>query len=207
MMIRSSKNENSVTFTFTKGQPRNRTQSILSWAGLQGLLVAVIFYFDAISGSILFPIILAIFAFLSFPQHTIVSESVMAIRDVGLQLTVTYSNGQEKHAFIPSRDIKDVVINEAPAGFVIKTYLVIVGKKEKNFLPFEHTDLPIKTSAQVLFGLRAVLFSEDIKQRSSYLFCVLNTAVLEAVPPSSSWAALRESSRKKRFRHFWRCRV
>jgi hypothetical protein len=87
----------------------------------------------------------------------------MAVRDVGVQLTVSFDNGQEKHTFIPISDIQDVVITEAPAGFIIRTFLVIVGKKNKNFLPFEHTELPIKTSAQVLFALRAVLFSEDIK--------------------------------------------
>ena len=81
----------------------------------------------------------------------------MAVKDVGLQLTTRLSDGTEQHTFVPAVDIEDIVINEAPAGFVIRTYLVVVSKKNKNYLPFEHSELSIKTSAEVLFALRGAL--------------------------------------------------
>ena len=106
-------------------------------------------------------ICLGISLVLAYPKRSVVSESVMAVKDVGVQLTKRLSDGTEHHAFVPAVDIDDIVVNEAPAGFVIRTYLVVVSKKNKNFLPFEHSELSIKTSAEVLFALRNVLFDSS----------------------------------------------
>ena len=98
---------------------------------------------------------------LTFPTARVVAESVLAVRDVGLQLTVSLSDGSQRHAFVARPEVQDVLINEAPAGFTIRTYLVVIGKSGKNYIPFEHTQLSIRTSAQVLFAIRQVLFDES----------------------------------------------
>lgn len=101
------------------------------------------------------------FLLLIWPRKQIVAESVMAVTDVGVQLTTRLSDGSEQHTFVPVAEIQDIVINEAPAGFRIRTYIVLVGKQNKNYLPFEHSELSIKTSAEILFALRAVVFGES----------------------------------------------
>jgi hypothetical protein len=143
--------KHSVTFTFS-----SVPQTLLNvWR--VALLVAVIAWVASKPLDFKTLIIICFGILLAYPSRSVVWESVMAVKDVGLQLTTRLSDGTEQHTFVPAVDIEDIVINEAPAGFVIRTYLVVVSKKNKNYLPFEHSELSIKTSAEVLFALRGAL--------------------------------------------------
>ena len=172
--LQSEQSTNCAHFVFT--HPRSvrvitpRTIGLLSVAGLGVVLACV----DSVSRVSLCAFLLTVSLVLFFPRRRLVSESVMAVRNVGLQLTVQHSNEKVQHTFIPISDIKDIVINEAPAGFIIRTYLLVIGQT-RNILPFEHTHLPIKTSAQILFALRNVLFDETLTSSSCFLLCLVFT--------------------------------
>ena len=156
-ITRSDFRQNSVTFTLAKTQQSLRMRCTRLGA-VWTVVLAVVSVWERSATSL---VALLVGVFLSSQKTRAISESVMAVRGVGVQLTARFSDGSERHTLIPHQDIEDVVINEAPAGFIIRTYLVVVGKGGKKFLPFEHSDLKIKTSAEVLFILRAVLFNEQ----------------------------------------------
>ena len=89
----------------------------------------------------------------------VAEESAEVVSGVALQLSTKFADGTTVHKMVPVSEIGEVVLNEAAAGFYIRTYLEVIPKKSgaKCILPFEHTDLPLWLSSRLLFSLRSAL--------------------------------------------------
>lgn len=59
-----------------------------------------------------------------------VVESILAIRDVGIQVKTTYWGGSSVSRFINRNKIDDVIINEGISFWQIKSYMAILVKDE-----------------------------------------------------------------------------
>lgn len=57
-------------------------------------------------------------------------ESILAIRDVGIQVKTTYWGGSSVSRFINRNKIDDVIINEGISFWQIKSYMAILVKDE-----------------------------------------------------------------------------
>lgn len=71
-------------------------------------------------------------------------ESILAIRDVGIQIKTSYWGGASVSRFINRNKIQDIIINEAISFWQIKSYMAILVKDEdKMVVAFEVTYLYI----------------------------------------------------------------
>ncbi|KAJ1971660.1 GPI mannosyltransferase 1, partial [Dimargaris verticillata] len=61
-------------------------------------------------------------------------ESLLVMRDIGLQLTATSSCGSPTVQFIAKADVDDIVINEAFSMLTIKTYLAVLAANRENLV-------------------------------------------------------------------------
>ncbi|KAJ1982179.1 GPI mannosyltransferase 1 [Dimargaris xerosporica] len=61
-------------------------------------------------------------------------ESLLVMRDIGLQLTATSSCGSPTVQFIAKADVDDIVINEAISMLAIKTYLAVLVANRDNLV-------------------------------------------------------------------------
>ncbi|KAL0075563.1 hypothetical protein J3Q64DRAFT_1853225 [Phycomyces blakesleeanus] len=86
---------------------------------------------------------------------TIHHESLLVMRDIGIQVKTVYWGGSVVSKFISRRDIEDVVINEGINFWQIKSYIAILVKDQEkmNLLPSLRPVL-----LDVYQGTRSVLF-------------------------------------------------
>ncbi|RUS25869.1 hypothetical protein BC938DRAFT_471534 [Jimgerdemannia flammicorona] len=90
-------------------------------------------------------------------------ESILSIRDVGVQVKTVYTGGRVVSRFIDRSDICDIVINEGITMLQVKFYLaIIVEAQDRMVVVFEHL-LPKLNPVliQVYRGVRAILFKES----------------------------------------------
>lgn len=101
-------------------------------------------------------------------------ETLDVIESVGLQISTEFSDGSKDVLLVPESDIENFMVNEAAAGFRIRTFLAIVRKQSCDcsngksgqlvtcvkcsiqdacVLPFAYTQLPISLAAEILFAV------------------------------------------------------
>jgi GPI-GlcNAc transferase complex, PIG-H component len=93
-------------------------------------------------------------------SQKVTSESVTALKNIGIQLSITKLNQTTENTLILKDDIQSIVINEAVAGWRIKTYLMIIPSNptEKScWIPFENSNLSLPEIKTVYKGLREFL--------------------------------------------------
>lgn len=95
---------------------------------------------------------------LVLPQST---ESVLVIKELGVQLKKRYFTGAERHHFIDVNRIEAVIINEAFHRCHVVFYLAFRERgRESMHLAFEELIPRLPVLIRVLRGTRAVLFGE-----------------------------------------------
>lgn len=57
-------------------------------------------------------------------------ESILSMRDVGIQVRTTYYSGRSVSRFIDRRKIEDIIINEGITMWQIKSYMAILVKDQ-----------------------------------------------------------------------------
>ena len=120
-----------------------------------------------LKGSITSLVIVALIVWFVFRRpKEVVEERVDLISNIGVQLSVIYSDGSSNHKIVHSDEIDDIVLNEAAGGFWINTFLAFVPKNPRLScaLPFEHSTLPLSLSAELLFILREQLRLDPPRQ-------------------------------------------
>ncbi|CAO0789968.1 unnamed protein product [Mucor circinelloides] len=104
--------------------------------------------------------ILLIWLFLK--RKSVRKESILAIRDVGIQVKTTYWGGSSVSRFINRNKIDDVIINEGISFWQIKSYMAILVKDEdKMVVVFEHLLPRLKpVLLRVYQGTRTIIFTQ-----------------------------------------------
>ena len=75
------------------------------------------------------------------------TESVLAVRGLGVQLTTKYASGAVRHKFIDHSLLRDIIINEGFTMFRVIFYLAFQVKGESKLI------LPFQVNASVGEGL------------------------------------------------------
>ncbi|KAI9008770.1 GPI-GlcNAc transferase complex, PIG-H component-domain-containing protein [Phycomyces nitens] len=91
---------------------------------------------------------------------TIHHESLLVMRDIGIQVKTVYWGGSIVSRFISRRDIEDVVINEGITFWQIKSYIAILVKDQEPMVIAFQNLLPSLRPVllDVYQGTRSVLF-------------------------------------------------
>ncbi|KAI9595469.1 GPI-GlcNAc transferase complex, PIG-H component-domain-containing protein [Syncephalis fuscata] len=108
-------------------------------------------------------VLLAIFIlWANSKRNTIREESLLVVRDFGLQVKTTYVGGRNVTRMIDIACVKDIVINEGITMFQVKFYLaILVDKQDKMVIIFEHLLPSLKILLKVYRGTRALMYSEE----------------------------------------------
>ncbi|GAN08409.1 hypothetical protein MAM1_0203c07920 [Mucor ambiguus] len=95
-------------------------------------------------------------------QKSVRQESILAIRDVGIQVKTTYWGGSSVSRFINRNKIDDVIINEGISFWQIKSYMAILVKDEdKMVVVFEHLLPRLKpVLLRAYQGIRIIIFTQ-----------------------------------------------
>ncbi len=96
--------------------------------------------------------------------HT--TESLLVLRGLGIQTSSTNSTvlGGPRTRFIPTEKIRDVLINEAPRGFAIHYYLVVVVEGEEDVVVVFPKLLPRRKIVEAVWrGVKGCLYESDGK--------------------------------------------
>ncbi|KAI7905588.1 GPI-GlcNAc transferase complex, PIG-H component-domain-containing protein [Cokeromyces recurvatus] len=94
-------------------------------------------------------------------KKTVRKESILAIRDVGIQVKTTYWGGSSVSRFINRQKVEDVIINEGISFWQIKSYMAILVKGENKMIVVFENLLPRLDPVliHVYQGVRTILFS------------------------------------------------
>ncbi|RGB40912.1 GPI-GlcNAc transferase complex, PIG-H component-domain-containing protein [Rhizophagus diaphanus] len=88
-------------------------------------------------------------------------ESILSIRDVGIQVKTIYMNGRSVSRFIDKSKISDIIINEGITMLQVKFYMtIIVDGQDRMVVVFEHLLPKLNILLQVYRGTRYVIFNE-----------------------------------------------
>ncbi|CAG8634002.1 17821_t:CDS:2 [Funneliformis caledonium] len=88
-------------------------------------------------------------------------ESILSIRDVGIQVKTIYVNGRSVSRFIDKSKISDVIINEGINMLQVKFYMaIIVEGQDRMVVVFEHLLPKLNILLKVYRGTRSVIFNE-----------------------------------------------
>ncbi|OZJ06195.1 hypothetical protein BZG36_00979 [Bifiguratus adelaidae] len=89
-------------------------------------------------------------------------ESILAIREVGVQVKTTYVSGQSKIRFIDKSKLVNIVIHEGITMWQLKSYLTILVRDEhRTTVVFEHLLPRLRpTLLQVYHGVRGIMLIE-----------------------------------------------
>ncbi|EHA56768.1 hypothetical protein MGG_06674 [Pyricularia oryzae 70-15] len=101
------------------------------------------------------------------------SETLLVLRGLGVQ-TISQGDGfilptlgGPKNRFIPTEKIRDVVINEAPLGFEVRFYLVIIVEGEEELVVVFPRLLPRRPVVEAVWrGVRACLHEPESVEQS-----------------------------------------
>ncbi|CAG8532333.1 8120_t:CDS:2 [Acaulospora morrowiae] len=89
------------------------------------------------------------------------SESILSVRDVGVQVTTVYLNGRSVSKFIDKSKISDIIINEGITMLQVKFYMaIIVEGQDRMVVVFQHLLPKLNVLIQVYRGTRSVIFNE-----------------------------------------------
>eukprot|EP01118_Nematostelium_gracile_P004144 TRINITY_DN14878_c0_g1_i2.p1 TRINITY_DN14878_c0_g1~~TRINITY_DN14878_c0_g1_i2.p1 ORF type:complete len:165 (+),score=25.07 TRINITY_DN14878_c0_g1_i2:90-584(+) len=91
----------------------------------------------------------------------IVEESLVVIRDLGVQLETKSYGGKKTHLFIDKARIKSIIINEGIKSYDFILYMAfIVEGNNKTILTFRHLFPKLKDLIPIYRGTRAIMFGE-----------------------------------------------
>jgi hypothetical protein len=89
-------------------------------------------------------------------------ESLLVIRDLGIQVKTVYMTGIERSRFIEQSKIADIIINEGVTMQQVVFYIAIIVKDQKKMaLVFEHFLPRLQLLLQVYRGARAIIYGES----------------------------------------------
>ncbi|KAI8581259.1 hypothetical protein K450DRAFT_233897 [Umbelopsis ramanniana AG] len=94
--------------------------------------------------------------------NTVKEESILAVRNVGVQVKTTYLSGRSVSQFIERSRVCDIIIHEAITMWQVKFYMAIItAKQDKMTVVFEHLLPPLNpTLITVYHGARSMIFSD-----------------------------------------------
>ncbi|KAF9430249.1 hypothetical protein BGZ76_000904 [Entomortierella beljakovae] len=88
-------------------------------------------------------------------------ETILVIRDVGVQVKTVYLGGRSSSRFIDRSKITDIIINEAITMMHIRVYMaIIVEGEDKMVVVFQHLLPRLKVLLQAYHGARFIIFNE-----------------------------------------------
>ncbi|KAI8078532.1 GPI-GlcNAc transferase complex, PIG-H component-domain-containing protein [Thamnidium elegans] len=114
--------------------------------------------------------ILLVWLFLK--RKSVRQESILAIRDVGIQVKTVYWGGSSVTRFINRLKIEDIIINEGISFWQIKSYMAILVKDEDKMVVVFENILPKLNPVllRVYNGTRAVIFSQRLNVKSESFY-------------------------------------
>jgi len=88
-------------------------------------------------------------------------ESLVVIRDLGVQLETKYLSGKKTHRFIEKQRIKSIIINEVIKSYNFIFYMAFVVEGNDRMILAFHTLFPrLKTLLPIYRGTRSIIFGE-----------------------------------------------
>ncbi|KAI8888531.1 hypothetical protein K501DRAFT_240525 [Backusella circina FSU 941] len=107
--------------------------------------------------------IVLFFIWFFLKRKSVRQESILSIRDVGIQVKTVYWGGSVVSRFINRSKIEDVIINEGISFWQIKSYMAIMVKGEdKMTVVFEHLLPKLQpVLLRVYQGTRSIIFTEQ----------------------------------------------
>jgi len=96
-----------------------------------------------------------------FRKGEVIEESLIVIRDLGVQLETKYRSGKQTHLFIDKRRIKSIIINEGIKSYNFIFYMAFIVEGNNRMILAFHTLFPrLNTLIPVYRGTRAIMFGE-----------------------------------------------
>ncbi|KAI8148697.1 GPI-GlcNAc transferase complex, PIG-H component-domain-containing protein [Fennellomyces sp. T-0311] len=91
---------------------------------------------------------------------TVKQESILAVKDIGVQVRTVYWGGRSVSKFIDQHKIDDIIINEGITMWQIKSYMaILVKQQDRMVVVFEHLLPRLRpVLLDVYWGTRAVIF-------------------------------------------------
>ncbi|KAI1302175.1 hypothetical protein EDD11_005640 [Mortierella claussenii] len=91
----------------------------------------------------------------------VTEETILVIRDVGVQVKTVYLGGRSSCRFIDRSKISDIIINEAITMMHIRVYMaIIVEGEDKMVVVFQHLLPRLNVLLQAYHGARSIIFNE-----------------------------------------------
>jgi hypothetical protein len=86
------------------------------------------------------------------------TESVLAARGVGLQLTSTFDSGARTVRFLEAQTIRSIIINEGIQGCTVQFYLAVIATGQKEMvLVFPHSQPRLAVIVPIFRDLHALM--------------------------------------------------
>ncbi|KAI9324288.1 GPI-GlcNAc transferase complex, PIG-H component-domain-containing protein [Zopfochytrium polystomum] len=97
-------------------------------------------------------LVVALFlAFLYIKLNAVTEESLLVIKDLGIQVKTCYASGFSRTEFIPIRDVVNLVINEAVTLFQVRFYLAVVAARRTELVVVFPSLLPRSDELKVVY--------------------------------------------------------
>ncbi|KAF9356317.1 hypothetical protein BGX26_005422 [Mortierella sp. AD094] len=91
----------------------------------------------------------------------VTEETILVIRDVGVQVKTVYLGGRSSSRFIDRSKISDIIINEAITMLHIRVYMaIIVDGEDKMVVVFQNLLPRLRVLLQAYHGARSIIFNE-----------------------------------------------
>ncbi|ORZ26647.1 GPI-GlcNAc transferase complex, PIG-H component-domain-containing protein [Lobosporangium transversale] len=91
----------------------------------------------------------------------VTEETILVIRDVGVQVKTVYLGGRSSSRFIDRSKITDIIINEAITMMHIRVYMaIIVEGEDRMVVVFQHLLPRLNVLLQAYHGARSIIFNE-----------------------------------------------
>ncbi|KAK3828065.1 MAG: GPI-GlcNAc transferase complex, PIG-H component-domain-containing protein [Benniella sp.] len=91
----------------------------------------------------------------------VTEETILVIRDVGVQVKTVYLGGRSSSRFIDRSKISDIIINEAITMMHIRVYMaIIVEGEDRMVVVFQHLLPRLNVLLQAYHGARSIIFNE-----------------------------------------------
>ncbi|KAI9235038.1 MAG: GPI-GlcNAc transferase complex, PIG-H component-domain-containing protein [Podila humilis] len=99
--------------------------------------------------------------FVYFLFFMVTEETILVIRDVGIQVKTVYLGGRSVSRFIDRSKIQDIIINEAITMMHIRVYMaIIVEGQDKMVVVFQNLLPRLNVLLQAYHGARSIIFHE-----------------------------------------------
>ncbi|KAG0043224.1 hypothetical protein BGZ83_011701 [Gryganskiella cystojenkinii] len=106
-------------------------------------------------------IVLLFLSRIVFKLFMVMEETILVIRDVGVQVKTVYLGGRSSSRFIDRSKIQDIIINEAITMLHIRVYMAIIVEGEDRMVVVFQNLLPrLHVLLQAYHGARSIIFHE-----------------------------------------------